>query len=251
MGAARPTGGARPGDPGPAIDLSDAEWDARLANAGGVSITDARSLSRADRTAIIACGAVAREVLASIDVAGLTAVDLFCLPALLHNRPEQLPDQVSAAVAAARRNGYGRVAVAYADCGTGGRLAAACEAAGVEMLPGAHCYAFFDGVADFEARAEAEIGAFYLTDFLTRQFDALVWRGLGLDRDPALRDVYFARYDRVVHLAQTHDVRLDAKARAAAARLGLRYVRRFTGLGAVPEFVASAAGRGRPGPQSR
>ena len=118
-----------------------------------------------------------------------------------------------------------------------------CVEEGVERIAGPHCYSFFDGNAVFTARAEQEIDAFYLTDFLTRHFDALVWRGMGLDRDPGLRDVYFAHYRQLIYLAQTDDPSLDAAAQEAADRLGLRYERRFTGYGELAGFVAAAAGR--------
>lgn len=186
---------------------------------------------------LIACGALAREILAVIEINGLTGIALECLPATLHNRPERIPDAVRERIRAARGRGVASIHVVYADCGTGGLLDRVCEEEGVARIAGPHCYAFFDGLDAFAARAEEEMGAFYLTDFLARQFDTLIWKGMGLDRHPDLRDLYFAHYDRVVHLVQTEDPALDAKARAAAARLGLRYTRRATGYGALADFV--------------
>lgn len=194
----------------------------------------------AGRVLLIACGALAREILALKAANGWDHLDLQCLPALLHNRPERIPAAVEAAVEAARGR-YGRIFVVYADCGTGGRLAAVCARLGVEMVAGPHCYAMFDGLAAFAGRAEAEMGAFYLTDFLVRQFETLVIRPLGLDRHPELRDLYFGNYDRLVHLAQTEDAALDAAARAAARRLGLRHERRFTGYGDLAPALARLA----------
>ncbi len=121
--------------------------------------------------------------------------------------------------------------MAYADCGTGGMLQARCDALGVEMIAGPHCYSFFDGNETFAARGDAEMTAFYLTDFLVRQFDAFVWKPMGLDRHPELRDMYFGNYEKLVYQAQTDDPALDAKAQDCAARLGLAYERRFTGYG--------------------
>lgn len=193
------------------------------------------------KTLIIACGALAREILALREQLGAESVGLRCLPALLHNRPDQIPGRVAAAVAEARAEGFERILIGYADCGTGGLLAQKCGELSVEMIAGPHCYAFFDGQSAFAARAEAEIGAFYLTDFLARQFDALVWRGLGLDRHPDLLPMYFGNYDRVVHLAQTEDAALDAAAEAAAKKLGLAYHRRVTGYGELGAFVRRAA----------
>jgi hypothetical protein len=189
------------------------------------------------RALVIACGALAREILALRALNGWDWLDLQCLPAILHNRPDRIPDAVEAAIAAARAR-YGRIFVAYADCGTGGRLAARCEALGVGMIEGPHCYAFFDGAAGFAARGDAEMRAFYLTDFLVRQFDAFVWRPLGLDRHPELRDQIFVGYERLVYLAQTDDPALHALAAVHAARLGLAYERRFTGYGDLTDALA-------------
>ncbi len=186
---------------------------------------------------VLACGALAREILALKALNGWHHLDLACLPAKLHLWPDRIPDAVEAAVTEARGR-YGRIFVAYADCGTGGRLAARCAALGVAMLEGPHCYSFFDGNATFAARGDAEMTAFYLTDFLVRQFDAFVWQPMGLDRHPELRDMLFGNYDRLIYLAQTDDPALDARAADAAARLGLAYERRFTGYGDLAMALA-------------
>lgn len=175
---------------------------------------------------VVACGALAREIVALRDLNGWDHLDLRCLPAILHNHPERIVPAVERAVAEA---GGRRVFVAYADCGTGGMLEAACARLGVDMIRGPHCYAFFEGVEAFARRGEAT--AFYLTDFLARQFDAFVWEPLGLDRHPELRESYFGNYETLVFLAQTEDEALTSRAREAARRLGLRFERRFTGYG--------------------
>ncbi|HMO09010.1 MAG TPA: DUF1638 domain-containing protein, partial [Paracoccaceae bacterium] len=144
---------------------------------------------------------------------------------------------VAAAVARWRPD-YETILILYADCGTGGGLSEMCKELGVEMIEGPHCYSFFEGNETFAAHAETEIAAFYLTDFLTRQFDAFVWRPMGLDRHPELRDLYFGNYEKLVYQAQTDDPELDRKARAAADRLGLAYERRFTGYGDLARFLA-------------
>jgi len=197
-------------------------------------------------TLLIACGALAREILAVIEINGLPGMALECLPATLHNHPEHIPEAVRDKVRAARARGVENIHVVYADCGTGGMLDRVCGEEGVTRIAGPHCYAFFDGLDAFAARAEEEMGAFFLTDFLARQFETLIWKGMGLDRHPDLRDLYFDNYDRVVHLAQTDDPALDAKARAAADRLGLRYVRRATGYGELADFVTAAGRAGGP-----
>jgi hypothetical protein len=185
---------------------------------------------RAGQVLLIACGALAHEILALKAANGWSHLDLQCLPAKLHLWPEKIIPAVEAAVAVARGQ-YETIFVVYADCGTGGLLKAACDRLGVDMVEGPHCYAFFEGNAAFAARAETEFDAFYLTDFLVRQFDAFVWRPMGLDRHPELRDMYFGNYRKLVYQAQADDPALDAKAKDCAARLGLDYERRFTGYG--------------------
>jgi hypothetical protein len=132
---------------------------------------------------VIACGALAREIVALRKLNGWSALDIQCLPPELHNRPERIPAAVREAIGAARAH-YQRIFVAYADCGTGGRLDAVLQAEQVERLPGAHCYEFFATSAAFAKLGEAEPGTFYLTDFLVRHFDRLVIAGLGIDRHP-------------------------------------------------------------------
>lgn len=189
-------------------------------------------------TLILACGALAREILAVIAPARLPHIRVQCLPATLHNRPERIAPAVRAALAELQGR-YKKVFVAYADCGTGGALDSVLADAGVERLPGAHCYAFFSGVENFAAAEDADMRSFFLTDFLARSFEALVWEGLGLDRHPELLDAYFGQYERVVYLAQTEDDALTGMARAAAARLRLAFERRFTGYGDLTGAMAA------------
>ena len=199
--------------------------------------------ARAGRLLLIACGALANEIMALKRLNGWDHLDLTCLPAILHNRPEKIAPAVEDAVTR-HRAAYDDIFVVYADCGTGGDLGRTCARLGVSMMPGPHCYAFFEGVETFAAHGEAT--AFYLTDFLARQFDAFVWRPLGLDRHPGLRDAYFGNYEKLVHLAQTDDPALDALARQHAARLGLAHERRFTGLGPMAEALGPIADRAAP-----
>ncbi len=187
------------------------------------------------RIRLIACGALAHEILALKRANGWDHLDLQCLPAKLHLRPEKIVEAVEAAVRAAE----GPVFVVYADCGTGGALERTCRDLGVEMVEGPHCYSFFEGNAAFAARADEEFTAFYLTDFLVRQFEAFVWRPMGLDRHPELRDMYFGHYTKLVYQAQTEDAALDAKAEDCARRLGLAYERRFTGYGDLAPRLAA------------
>ena len=178
---------------------------------------------------LLACGALARELLALKRLGGWDRVAIECLPSNLHNTPGDIPEAVRAKLEQVK-NSYDEVFVAYADCGTGGRLDAVLAEYGVERLPGAHCYEFYAGAERFAALHEVEIGTFYLTDFMVRQFDAIVIRGLGLDRHPELLSVYFENYRRVVYLAQTDSPKLAAKARRCAEQLGLEFEICFTGL---------------------
>lgn len=187
------------------------------------------------RVLVLGCGALAREILDVLKINGMTHIDLQCLPAILHNHPERIVPAVRKAIAAA--GAYDEVFIAYADCGTGGDLAKAAAELGASMMPGPHCYAFFEGTNGFVKRAEEEFAAFYLTDFLTRQFDAFVWRPLGLDRHPELRDSYFGNYEKLVYQAQTDDPELTAKARDCADRLGLAFERRLTGYGDLSDAL--------------
>jgi Protein of unknown function (DUF1638) len=198
--------------------------------------------ARTGRVLLIACGALAHEIVALKAANGWQHLDLQCLPAKLHLWPEKIIPAVEDAVAKAR-GAYDQVFVVYADCGTGGLLRAACDRLGVEMVEGPHCYAFFEGNAVFAEHAETEFDAFYLTDFLVRQFDAFVWRPMGLDRYPQLRDMYFGNYRKLVYQAQVNDPALDAKARDCADRLGLAYERRFTGYGDLAVTLDRVAAR--------
>ena len=169
---------------------------------------------------VIACGALAREIIDLKEANGWSHLDLTCLPANYHLYPEKITAAVEAAVAKHRSN-YSEIFVAYADCGTGGLLQKACADLGVEMIAGPHCYSFFEGNDRFAAQAEEEITTFYLTDFLVRQFDAFIVKPMGLDRHPELRDMYFAHYEKLVYQAQTDDPALTTKAQECARMLGL------------------------------
>lgn len=190
---------------------------------------------------VVGCGALARELLDVVRMNRLHNVEVECLPAILHNRPEEIPGAVRSRIESA--TGYDTVYVAYGDCGTGGRLDAVLDELGVERLPGAHCYQFFAGLSEFDEMHEQEIGTLYLTDYLARHFDRLIWKGLGLDRYPDLLADYFGHYTRVLHLAQTHDDRRESDAREAAARLGLGYERRFVGYGELEPALVYLSSR--------
>jgi Protein of unknown function (DUF1638) len=184
----------------------------------------------APRTLLIACGALAREVAALKAANGWTSFDVRCLPAELHNRPEKIAPAVRAEIHAQREH-YAQMFVVYGDCGTGGSLDRVLQEEGIERLPGAHCYEFFATPAVFAQLSEAELGTFYLTDFLLRHFERLVVRPLGLDRHPELTQEYFRHYKKLVYLAQAETPGAIERARAIAERFGFAFEYRFTGYG--------------------
>ena len=191
---------------------------------------------------IIACGALAHEITALRRANAWDELDVRCLPAELHNRPERIPDAVRALIRSSRDR-YRSIFVAYGDCGTGGLLDKVLSEEGVERIPGAHCYEFFATGPVFAALAEAEPGTFYLTDFLLRHFDRLVIRGLGLDRHPELFSTYFGNYRKLVYLAQAPEAHSQAEAREIARCMGLQFEYRQTGYGALETTLAAAVSR--------
>lgn len=192
------------------------------------------------RVLLIACGALAHEIVALRSLHQWQHLDVQCLPADLHNRPREIPAAVKAKIDA-NRGRYAQMFVAFADCGTGGRLDAMLEREGIERIAGAHCYEFYAGHGAFEAMAQDEPGTLYLTDFLLRHFERLIVRGLGLDRHPELLPQYFGHYTRLIHLAQlAPDAATLAAAEAAAERLGLRLEVRHCGYGGLETHLARA-----------
>ncbi len=181
------------------------------------------------RTLIVACGALARELLQLVEANHLDHVDVECLPASLHNTPKAIPEAVETRLRNANGR-YDRIFVGYADCGTGGRLDAVCDELGVERLPGDHCYEFLAGSQTFTDLHAEELGTFFLTDYLVKHFDRLVIRAFWLDTHPAMLGAVFGNYRRLVYLSQTNDLDLIDQAQAAANQLGLEFEHRPTGL---------------------
>jgi hypothetical protein len=197
----------------------------------------------AGRVLVIACGMIAREVIAVKEQLGLDHLDLTCLPAEFHYYPDRIPPAMDAAIEKAKAEGYTSIFVGYADCGTGGMLDKVCAKHGVERIAGPHCFAAYQGLSAFEKVAEDDMTSFYMTDFLCRQFDAFFMKPLGLDRHPELIKDFFGNYERLIYLAQTEDPELEKVALHAAEMLGLKYERRFTGYGDLTAALASARRR--------
>jgi len=179
---------------------------------------------------IIACGALAHEITQLRKANNWTHVDVQCLRADFHNTPDKITPGVQEQIEKARGK-YQKIFVAYADCGTGGHLDALLEKEGVERLPGAHCYEFFAGSRVFEELMEAELGTFYLTDYLAQHFERIILKGFGIDKHPELESMMFGNYCKLVYLSQTENAGLLEKAQQAAQRLGLEFEHRVTGYG--------------------
>ena len=192
---------------------------------------------------VIGCGALVRELREIAALNGSKHLEVECLPAILHNRPERIPDAVRQRVRVAKARGdYWTIIVGYMDCGTGGLLDRVCSEEGVERLPGAHCYELYTGSNAFAGLQDAEPGTFYLTDYLVRHFDRLIMEGLGISQHPELLEAYFGNYTRVVHLAQADDDSLARSAEQAAARLGLRCERIVTGIEGLERPIVQLSG---------
>ena len=188
-------------------------------------------------TLLIACGALAREIIQLIEMNDWRHLDVACLPAKLHHAPEQIPEAVRAKIRAAQGR-YARIYVLYGDCGTGGLLDQVLEEeGGIERIAGPHCFAFFAGNVDFAAAAEDDMTTFFLTDYFCRHFEKFVWQAVGLDRRADMVSFVFGNYEKLVYLAQTRDPALEAKAREIAGRLGLAYSYRFCGYGDMEAFM--------------
>ena len=192
----------------------------------------AERFEKSDKILVIACGALAKEITALIRMNNWTHLQLRYLPAKLHNEPHNIPQNIRKNLINAQ-NKFSQIFIGYADCGTGGKLDNLLEEFGVQRLPGAHCYEFFSSNQTFSKMLEEEPGSFFLTDFLVKSFEKLIWQGLKINNHPELLNIYFRHYKRLVYLAQTESQSLQTQAQEIAQRLGLNYLYRFTGYGAL------------------
>jgi len=188
------------------------------------------------RLLVIGCGALAEELSALKRANQWTALDIKCLDAALHNRPERIADRLESVLAQYHAE-YTNILIAYADCGTGGGVDRVAQQFNAQRLPGAHCYEFYATSPVFAALAEAEPGTFYLTDFLARHFDRLVIEDMKLDEHPELEGMLFGRYRKVVYLAQVDSSELLDEAERAATRLKLPLEVVKTGYGLLAKTV--------------
>ena len=190
---------------------------------------------------LIACGALAREIVDLIKRNRWTAFDVACLPAKWHNTPQLITPAVRDRIREAK-NRYRKIFVVYGDCGSGGLLDRMLAEEGVERIDGPHCYSFYSGNDNFTRSADGDVTAFFLTDYLARLFDKLIWEGLGLKAHPELLADYFGNYTKLVYLAQRRDEDLAKRAMAAAKKLGLQYEYRYTGYGELETALKDRAG---------
>jgi hypothetical protein len=195
----------------------------------------------AERVRVIACGAIAREIIAVSRTNHLDHLDLVCLPAIWHVYPQKIAPALREAIAEAKQAGYERIFIGYAECGTQGQIDKICAEERIERIEGPHCYAFYSGNEVFDKIREDEFSAFYLTDLIARQFEAFIIEPLKLDKHPELKQMVFGNYTKIVYLAQTEDPALQAKAKWAADYLGLDYEYRFTGYGDLIPALTRAA----------
>ena len=197
-------------------------------------------LEPSDKILILACGALAKEIAVLIHLNGWTHLKTRYLPAILHNTPEKITEQLRINLQGAQAK-FSRIFIGYADCGTGGKIDSLLDEFDVQRLPGAHCYEFFTGKQTFAEIMEEEIGSYFLTDFLVKAFEKLVWQGMKIDRHPELLPIYFKHYKKLVYLAQSENQELQTQAYEIAGRLGLVYEKRFTGYGELEHSLAALA----------
>jgi len=194
-----------------------------------------------EKIRVIACGMIAREVLAINEQIGRNHIDLKCLPAEFHHHPEKIAPAMDIAIREARAEGFTRIFAGYADCGTGGELDKVCKKHGIERIAGPHCFSFYIGNDTFAKAGDDHMTTFFITDFLARHFETFMVKPLGMDRHPELKEMYFSNYKKALYLAQTNDPDLDEKAEAAARFLGLEFERRYTGYGDLTPALAELA----------
>ena len=198
----------------------------------------AERLEPSDKILILACGALAKEISALIRLNGWSHLKTRYLPAILHNTPEKITEQLRMNLQIAQTK-FSKIFIGYADCGTGGEIDSMLDEFRVQRLPGVHCYEFYSGKQTFAEIMDEEPGSFFLTDFLVEAFEKLVWQGMKIDRHPELLQVYFKHYKKLVYLGQTENSELQTQADEIANRLGLKYEYRYTGYGELAPALSA------------
>jgi hypothetical protein len=197
---------------------------------------EGKNLKGEGKTALVICGALGKEIKDIVDRRGWD-VDIYGVSALLHLYPSRIVDELREKLHALRPR-YGRLVVVYGDCGMNGRLEPLLDEVGAARLRGPHCYEMFAGEQRFRRVSDDKPGTFFLTDWLVRNFDRAVVRGLGLDRDPELRSMVFGNYEALMYLRQVPNPRLAEKANQIAAYLGLPLEMVDVGLGELEDRLA-------------
>jgi len=187
-------------------------------------------------TALVICGALGREVKDIVDRRQWD-VDIYGVSALLHLYPSRIVDELREKLYQLRPR-YEKLVVVYGDCGTTGKLEPLLEEVGAHRLRGPHCYEMYAGAEQFTQVSEERPGTFFLTDWLVRNFDRAVVKGLGLDRHPDLKPMLFGNYEAVLFLRQVPNPRLAERARDIAGYLELPLEIRDVGLGELEERLA-------------
>lgn len=186
-------------------------------------------------TLLIACGALAKEVIALTQHNNLGHIDVQCLPANLHHRPVLIPKAMQKAIEKYQPH-YEKIYVIYGDCGTAGELDKVLEHYNIERIPGPHCFSFYEGNQRF-SNNEDDVTSFFLTDFFCRHFDKFMWEQYGLGKTPSMIPFVFGNYEKLVFIAQTKDQKLYNKAIEIAERLNLRFEYRYRGYSDLGLFI--------------
>ena len=172
---------------------------------------------------LLACGALAKDIISLIERNNLRNIYVKCLPAKLHHTPAAIPEAIRAKIRENKEQ-YKKIFVVYGDCGTAGALDKVLEEeGGIERIPGPHCFSFYWGNEDFAQDSADEIANFYLTDFFCRFFETFIWEALGLDRHESMVEFVFGNYKKLVYIPQEEDESLELKAQQIAKKLGLDF----------------------------
>ncbi len=188
------------------------------------------------KTLVLACGALAGELVELVKLNDLTELTVDCLPASLHHKPALIPDALRDRLSGTADD-FDRIVIGYGDCGTNGDIDEVCDEFNAVRVPGDHCFEFFAGRSLFAELQHEEVGTFYLTDFFARHFELFVLEPLGIVKHPELEEMYFGNYRKIVYISQAPTAELMARAQAAAQRLNLDFEHHHVGYGDLQTTV--------------